>query len=120
MTFELKWTKTAVSQYRELEAAAKREVESKTSERKGKKGKKGKGRQAGTFGQVAKAIRLLANNPAHPGLSVHKYDSLAPPAGCGEVWEAYAQNQTPGAYRIFWAYGPERKQITIVAITPHP
>lgn len=29
-------------------------------------------------------------------------------------------NRTPGAYRIFWAYGPLKKQITILAITLHP
>ncbi|MCH2547738.1 MAG: hypothetical protein MK052_09040 [Alphaproteobacteria bacterium] len=37
-----------------------------------------------------------------------------------EVFEAYAENKTPGAYRIFWFYGPDKKEITIVAITPHP
>jgi hypothetical protein len=30
------------------------------------------------------------------------------------------QNRTPGAYRVFWCYGPDQKQITILAITPHP
>lgn len=37
-----------------------------------------------------------------------------------EVFESYAQNNTPGAYRIFWYYGPKRKMITILAITSHP
>ena len=37
-----------------------------------------------------------------------------------KVFEAYAQQRTPGAYRVFWYYGPERGMITIVAITPHP
>jgi hypothetical protein len=36
------------------------------------------------------------------------------------VFESYVQNRTPGAYRVFWCYGPEQGQITIVAITPHP
>jgi hypothetical protein len=38
------------------------------------------------------------------------------------VFEAYAQNRTPGAYRIFWCYGPDKDKgdITITAITPHP
>ena len=30
------------------------------------------------------------------------------------------ENDTPGAYRVFWCYGPDRRQITIVAITPRP
>lgn len=37
-----------------------------------------------------------------------------------EIFEAYIENKTPGAYRIFWYYGPDNNQITVVAITPHP
>lgn len=37
-----------------------------------------------------------------------------------EIFEAYAENHTPTAYRIFWHYGPGSQIITIVAITPHP
>jgi hypothetical protein len=47
-----------------------------------------------------------------------KFTSLSGPKG-EDIFEAYAQNKTPGAYRIFWFYGPEKKQITIVAITAH-
>ena len=36
------------------------------------------------------------------------------------MFEAYAENNTPGAYRIFWYYGPEKTMISIIAITPHP
>ena len=66
-----------------------------------------------------KALGYLEINPRHPGLNTHPYDSL-----CGankeKVYEAYAENQTPGAYRIFWHYGPDKNEITIIAITPHP
>ena len=31
-----------------------------------------------------------------------------------------AKNKTPGAYRVFWCYGPNTGEITIIAITPHP
>jgi len=48
-------------------------------------------------------------------------------AGGEKAFEAYAENDTPGAYRIFWHYGPdevaEKKRtpvITVVAITAHP
>lgn len=68
---------------------------------------------------VAKCLKLLANDPRHPGLNTHKYTSLAGPNG-EEVFEAYAQNRTPGAYRVFWYYGPGRQQLTLVAVTPHP
>jgi 3'-phosphoadenosine 5'-phosphosulfate sulfotransferase len=44
-----------------------------------------------------------------------------------KVFEAYVQQNTPGAYRVFWYYGPDevdksgkRPVITIIAITPHP
>ncbi len=68
---------------------------------------------------VRKALGLLERSPRHPGLQTHKYESLKEPAG-EEVFEAYAENRTPAAYHIFWFYGPEKGEITIVAITPHP
>jgi hypothetical protein len=68
---------------------------------------------------VRKALGYLEINPKHPGLNTHKYQSLHGPRG-EEIFEAYAENNTPAAYRIFWYYGPEKNKITIVAITPHP
>jgi len=68
---------------------------------------------------VSKAIRLLAADPRHPGLKTHKYESLTGVEG-EEIFEAYAEQHTPAAYRIFWHYGPEKGSITILAITPHP
>ena len=68
---------------------------------------------------VRKALAYLETDPRHPGLNIHKYSSLAGPNG-EEIFEAYAENKTPAAYRIFWCYGPEKKHITIIAITSHP
>jgi hypothetical protein len=68
---------------------------------------------------VRKALGYLEINPRHPGLNTHKYSSLIGENG-EEVFEAYAENNTPAAYRIFWHYGPGKNIITIVAITPHP
>ena len=68
---------------------------------------------------VRKALGLLESNPRHPGLNTHKFSSLKGPGG-EEVFEAYAENKTPAAWRIFWHYGPGKKQITILTITPHP
>lgn len=68
---------------------------------------------------VRKALGLLQTNPRHQGLHTHKYSSLIGRDG-EEIFEAYAQNRTPGAYRIFWHYGPGKNKITIIAITPHP
>lgn len=71
------------------------------------------------FRAVRKALGYLETNPRHPGLNTHKSSALSGPRG-EEIIEAYAENKTPAAYRIFWFYGPEKKEITIVAITPHP
>lgn len=82
--------------------------------------------RAGTLRQVEKTLGLLETNPRHPSLETHKYDSIAGPNG-EDVFEAYAQNRTPGAYRVFFVNGPDRIEgrkrmpvITVVAITPHP
>ena len=68
---------------------------------------------------VQKALGLLQINQRHPSLHTHKYQSLRGPRG-EDIFEAYAENKTPAAYRIFWFYGPDANSITIVAITPHP
>jgi hypothetical protein len=67
---------------------------------------------------VQKALGLRETNPRHPSLQTHKYQSIKGPGG-EEVFEAYAENKTPAAYRIFWFYGPSR-EIIIFSITPHP
>ena len=68
---------------------------------------------------VRKAMALLESNPRHPGLNTHKFSEMGGPRG-EVVFEAYAENNTPGSYRIFWHYGPNKDAITIIAITPHP
>lgn len=68
---------------------------------------------------VRKALGLMETNLRHPGLKTHKFTSLRGPAD-EEVFESYAENNTPAAYRIFWHYGPEKGKLTVVAVTPHP
>ena len=68
---------------------------------------------------VRKCLGHLEINPRHPGLNTHKYSSLIGGSG-EEVFEAYAENKTAAAYRIFWHYGPGKNVITVIAITPHP
>jgi hypothetical protein len=68
---------------------------------------------------LRKTLGFLETNLKHPSLNTHEFTSLNGPNG-EKVFEAYVQQKTPAAYRIFWYYGPDRKQITIVAITPHP
>jgi len=68
---------------------------------------------------VIKSLGLMCTNIKHPSLNTHKYDEMRGPGG-ETVFESYAQNKTPGAYRIFWFYGPGKSTITVLAITPHP
>lgn len=101
--FELVWTNKARAEYDELKQGA-------TS-----------GNARGLFKQVNKALGYLQSNPRHPSLATHKYQTLEHPYDPQkDVFEAYAQNKTPGAYRIFWCYGPDRQQITIMSVVPHP
>jgi hypothetical protein len=77
--------------------------------------------KAALLKQVHRALGYLQVNPRHPSLNTHVFSAFENPFDReGKVFEAYAQNQTPGAYRIFWCYGPSKSQITIIAITPHP
>ena len=68
---------------------------------------------------VRKTLARLESNPRHAGLQTHRFHSLAGPRG-EHVFEAYAEQATPAAYRVFWYYGPEKGKITIVAIIGHP
>jgi len=69
--------------------------------------------------KVLKTLALMENNLRHPGLQTHKFDDLCGPNG-EEVFEAYAENKTPAAFRVFWYYGAGQGMITILAITLHP
>jgi hypothetical protein len=70
------------------------------------------------FKSVQKALGLLETNPRHPSLRTHKFQTLQGPNG-EPVFEAYAENKTPAAYRIFFYYSTD-DQIVIIAVTPHP
>ncbi len=105
--FQLKWSKAADAQFKEI-------LKNAESTEPGSK-------QAGLAKQVQKSLALLQQNPRHPSLNTHPYSGYANPYKTGKhVWEAYAQNRTAGAYRIFWCYGPLKGWITVIAITPHP
>ena len=71
------------------------------------------------YKKVLKTLGLMQTNMRHPGLKTHKYNSLYGLEG-EDVFEAYVENRTPGAFRVFWYYGPDKNVITILAITPHP
>ena len=114
--FEVIRTETAERIYRDLQSRAKMSLENRLKKKKAKASP-----VEGLFKQVHKTIELLAQDPRHPGLQTHEFNSLPNPFNAKDkVFEAYAQNKIPSAYRVFWCYGPKKKQITIIAITPHP
>ena len=71
------------------------------------------------FKAVSKALKFLTEDPRHPSLQTHQYFSLFGPNE-EKVFEAYAEQDTPAAYRIFFYYGRTRGEIVVFAITPHP
>jgi hypothetical protein len=71
------------------------------------------------YRKVLKTLALMETNLRHPGLQTHKFDDLLGPND-EEVFEAYVENQTPAAFRVFWYYGPGQGIITVLSITPHP
>ena len=117
--FEVRWTDRAARDYGTLKAAADaaRAKRKKSGKKKGNKATKAEG----LLKRVLKTVRLLRQNPRHPGLQTHEYHSLVNPLDRSQkVFEAYVQQDTPGAYRLFWCYGPGKRDITLIAITPHP
>lgn len=114
--FELIRAEAVELVYRDLEKRARKSLKNRNQNKKAKASP-----VEGLFKQVHKTLELLSHNPRHPGLQTHEYDSIPNPFNSKDkVFEAYAQNKTPGAYRVFWCYGPAKKQLTIIAITPHP
>jgi len=102
--------------YRDLEVRARKSYENRSKNKKNKASP-----VEGLFKQIHKTLELLSQNPRHPSLQTHEYDSIPNPLNPEQkVFEAYVQQHTPGAYRIFWCYGPGKRQITVIAITPHP
>lgn len=79
------------------------------------------------YRQVRKTLGYLETNLRAKSLQTHEFESLTRRYG-RKVFEAYVRQETPGAYRVFWHYGPDEigekgehiPIITIVAIIPHP
>jgi hypothetical protein len=55
--------------------------------------------------KIRRALARLEQNPRHPGLHSHPYESF-PVDRNVKVWDSYVENNTPSAWRIFWRYGP--------------
>lgn len=72
--------------------------------------------------KVRKALALLECDPQYPGLRSHRYQNF-PGIEKEKVWDSYIENRTPGAWRIYWMYGPNEERdgeeisvVTVLAI----
>jgi len=71
------------------------------------------------FKKLVKTLGYLRENPRHNSLASHEIDDLSRRCGI-KIFQSYLENNTPSAGRMFWAYGPDQGDITILAIEPHP
>lgn len=71
------------------------------------------------FKKLVKALAFPGQNPRHPGLASHEIDDLTRKYGI-KIFQSYLENNTPAAGRLFWAYGPDQGDITVLVIEPHP
>ena len=71
------------------------------------------------YKKIGKALKQISLDPGYPVLETHDIDALSNRYGM-KVWQSYIENNTPGAGRIFWVYGPAQGDITIIGLEPHP
>ena len=70
------------------------------------------------FKKLVKAFGFLQSNPKHPGLETHEIPILSKRYG-QRVWQSYLENKKPSAGRLYWIYGPNQGDITIIGLEPH-
>jgi len=78
-----------------------------------------------TFKKLVKAFYFLSIDPKHNGLNSHEIDELSERmtktvGKKTKVFQSYLENNTPAAGRFYWCYAPQKEQITIIGIEPHP
>jgi len=81
----------------------------------------------GILKQIRKTLGYLETNLRSKSLQSHKHESLSIRYK-REIFEAYVQQHSPGAFRIFWHYGDDEQDdkgkripiITVIAIIRHP
>ena len=65
------------------------------------------------------ALKKLSEDPMYPGLKSHEITVLSKRYGM-KVWQSYLENKNSDAMRMFWVYGPDQKEITVIGLEPHP
>ena len=78
-----------------------------------------KKREEQLYKKWGKALKLLATDPFYPSLQTHEIEPLSKRYGM-KVWQSYLENKKSAEMRMYWVYGPEQKDITIIGLEPHP
>jgi hypothetical protein len=71
------------------------------------------------FKKWVKALGYLSADPRHNSLGSHEINELTRKYGF-KIFQSYLENKTPAAGRMFWAYGTDKGDITVLAVEPHP
>ena len=87
----------------------------KTKHRDGTIGKK----DEDLYKKWGNALKKLSLDPMYPSLKSHEITELSRRYGM-KVWQSYLENKKSGARRMYWVYGPEQQEITIIGLEPHP
>lgn len=64
-------------------------------------------------------LKKLSADPFYPSLKTHEIPPLSKRYGI-RVWQSYLENKRSGARRMYWVYGPDQQEITIIGLEPHP
>jgi len=71
------------------------------------------------FKKLVKVLGYLSADPRHNSLSSHEISDLSRQHSL-KIFQSYLENNTLGAGRIFWTYGPNKGDITVLAVESRP
>ena len=75
--------------------------------------------EAELYNKWGNAMAKLMADPFYPGLETHEIPQLSKRYGV-KVWQSYLENKKSKARRMYWIYGPDKNEITIIGLEPHP
>ena len=68
---------------------------------------------------MGESFKVIVGGSILSELQTHEIEPLSRRYGM-KVWQSYLENKTSGAMRMYWVYGPDQKDITIIGLEPHP
>lgn len=76
-------------------------------------------KEAELYKKWGNALKKLSSDPFYPSLQTHEIAPLSKRYGM-KVWQSYLENKKSNARRMYWVYGPNKNEITIIGLEPHP